>query len=60
MPIYYGQPEHWKMVADKIDLIKPNCAPAEHRWKKNDKRPLDTIKELLDMKQAKKQGDQVQ
>lgn len=49
-------------MADKIGRTKPTRAPeaAERRRKKNDGRPPDTIKELLDAKQTKKQNVQVQ
>jgi hypothetical protein len=50
------------MVADQIGRTKPTRAPdaAERRRKKNDGRPPDTAKELLDPKKAKKQDEHVQ
>ena len=50
------------MVADKIGRTKPSHAPeaADRRRKKNDGRPPDTAKELLDLKKTKKQGKQIQ
>jgi len=50
------------MVADQIGRTKPTRAPdaADRRRKKNDGRPPDTAKELLDPKKTEKQDKQVQ
>ncbi|KIK04782.1 hypothetical protein K443DRAFT_4324 [Laccaria amethystina LaAM-08-1] len=49
IPIRYRQPEAWKVIAAEIGRTKPTCAekPNEKKRKKNDGRPPDTIKELL-------------
>lgn len=62
VPIRYGQSERWKFVADQIGRTKPSRAPdvADRRRKKNDGRPPDTAKELLDPKKIKKQDEHVE
>jgi len=49
VPIRYGQPEPWKVVAAQIGRTKPTRATQsqEKRRKKNDGRPPDTIKDLV-------------
>jgi hypothetical protein len=49
IPIRYRRPEAWKVIAAEIGRTKPTCAekPNEKKRKKNDGRPPDTIKELL-------------
>jgi hypothetical protein len=49
IPIRYRRPEAWKVIAAEIGRTKPTRAekPNEKKRKKNDGRPPDTIKELL-------------
>ncbi|KIJ93842.1 hypothetical protein K443DRAFT_111442, partial [Laccaria amethystina LaAM-08-1] len=49
IPIRYRRPEAWKVIAAEIGRTKPTHAekPNEKKRKKNDGRPPDTIKELL-------------
>jgi hypothetical protein len=62
VPIRYGQPERWKLVAEQIGRTKPNRAPdaADRKRKKNDGRPPDTSKELLNLKQTKTRNKKIQ
>jgi hypothetical protein len=55
IPIRYGQPEPWKVIAQQLGRTKPSRAPQPEakKRKKNDGRPPDTSRELLGPKWKK-------
>jgi len=58
VPIRYGQAEPWKVVAAQIGRTKPTRANRlqDKKRKKNDGRPPDTIKELVQVKVKRETG----
>ena len=61
VPIRYGQAERWKSVRDRIGRTKPSRAPniTVKKRRRNDGRPPDTVKELLQKSASKKKEKQV-
>ena len=61
IPIRYGDGEEWKKIRERIGRTKPARAPdvSEKKRKKNNGRPPDTIKDLLQRPPTKQQSKEV-